>query len=194
MGRESRERRARLERSQSSAHGPDLISTLTDTRPMAPHFGIARHFAMSVLNPAMSRRTLQLSFLIALGGACAGCATTPPEMQPVGKAMVRVVREENPTQAAVQLANEVIVILPPPLAGHEWQIIQHNPATLRQLTDVVPSAEGTGEFSVSFMAVRLTQGESGARGATRLMFALVPSPNPTGAQPADVREIQLTVE
>jgi hypothetical protein len=155
---------------------------------------LPKFFACDFINPAMSRKAFYSSFLIALSGACAGCASGPPEMKPVGKAVVRVVPEQNPTQATVQLANEVAIVLPPARPGYEWQIVQHNAATLQQLTGIVPAPDATGEFTVSFMATRVTQGESGARGATRLLFALVPSANQGGAEPADVRDIQITVE
>jgi hypothetical protein len=155
---------------------------------------VAGNSSRDFLSPAMSRKAFYSSFLIALSGACAGCATGPPEMKPMGKAVVRVIPELNPTQATVQLANEVAIVLPAPQSGYEWQIVQHNTATLRQLTEIVPTNDGTGEYSVSFMTLRLTQGESGSRGATRLLFALVPTDNKTGAQPADIRDIQITVE
>jgi hypothetical protein len=136
----------------------------------------------------INRKALLISLLVALSGACAGCATKVPELKPVGKATVSVTGDERTTRATVRAANEVVILLPAPKPpGHIWQIAQHNSNSLKQLTEVTPAAGPAGESSVSFMALR-----AGVR--TTVLFALVP-PNRAGeVEPADVREIQLVIE
>jgi hypothetical protein len=133
-----------------------------------------------------SPKAISFSFLAALSVVLAGCENAPKPPQPVGKAIVEVQRDVRPTKATVQPANEVVVVLPPAQPGQIWQITQHNPVTLRQLTDITPATDGSANFTVSFMAMR--------SGNTRLLFALVPNAGRTGVAPADIREVQIAIE
>jgi hypothetical protein len=129
---------------------------------------------------------ITLWFLAAVALSGGGCASAPKAPQPIGKAVIKIDPDVRPTKATVQVANEVVVVLPPGRPGDTWRITQHNAVTLRQLTDIVPAPDGSGEFTISFMAMR--------SGLTRLLFALVPAASGTGVAPADMREIQLTIE
>ena len=135
----------------------------------------------------MLNKSLTRSVLAALSLSCAGCASVPPELMISGKVTIKVDPSVRPTRATAGGANEVIVILPAAeTPGYRWQIAQHNSNTLRQLTEIVPVPDSPGEAMISFLTLR--------NGLTRVMFTLVPTTERPVVTPADLQEVQLTID
>jgi len=126
------------------------------------------------------------SLLTALSLSCASCtAPVPPPVRALGKVTINVDPLIRPTRATVKLGYQITIVLPPAEpAGNVWQIAQHNPATLQQLSEI--HADATGLPSVSFL-VRRT-------GTTRVLFTLVPVTGASDVEPIDMRDVQVTVE
>lgn len=131
------------------------------------------------------KRVLVAFFLAAMALACAGCGTPAAKEVILGRTTVRADSAAKVTRATVKLAHEVTIVLRPPRTpGYVWQIAQHNSAALRQKTEVATNP--AGETTVAFLTLRT--------GLTRIMFALVPPNGPAEAEPADVEDVQLTIE
>lgn len=128
------------------------------------------------------------SLLAALSLSCASCtAPVLPAPRVLGKITVTIDPKVRPTRATVKLAHEVTIVLPAAHPdGYVWQIAQHNPDTLQQLSEIVVPADTGGASTVSFITRRT--------GRTRLLFTLVPAAAEAAVVPADVQEVQVTIE
>ena len=116
----------------------------------------------------MTRR-LFLGHVLALsagGLALAGCATRRDNLKPNAAVRLVVDPAKKSTTASLRERNLLELTLPPPPAGHEWQVSYHDMRYTKQMTPIQPPAQPGQGATVSFLALHY--------GRTSLAFVLLP--------------------